>query len=128
MQQSALDADVQATLVRIFAHPEVAKDSLASRVAKVVALLELIQDQTATMPELVASCLYARLGEGSRVQPVTAALEKLRNLGLLSYSEKGGFKVQSSAGQEWERERTDFPVAFDSISEVVQATLKTLVG
>jgi hypothetical protein len=128
VQQSALDADVQATLARIFAHPEVAKDPLAVRVAKVVALLELIQDQTATMPELVASCLYARLGQGSQVQPVTAALEKLRNLGLLSYSEKGGFKVQSSAGQEWERERTDFPVAFDSISEVVQTTLKTLVG
>jgi hypothetical protein len=128
VQHSALDADVQATLARILAHPEVAKDPLVLRVAKAVALLELIQDQTATTAELVASCLYSRLGQGSQVQAVAAALEKLRNLNLLAYSEKGGFKVQSSAGQEWERERSELPFGLESISEVVQLTLKTLVG
>jgi hypothetical protein len=128
VQQSALDADVQNTLSRIFTNAEVQKDVDAQRVAKAVALLELIQDQVPTTPELVASCLYARLGEGNRVQAVTAALEKLRTLNLVTYSEKGGFKIQSSAGQEWERERLDYPVTIEVIGETVQQTLKTLVG
>jgi hypothetical protein len=128
VQQSALDADVQNTLDRVFGHPEIAKDGDAQRVAKAVALLELIQDQDPTTPELVASCLYAELGAGNRVQPVTAALEKLRALNLVTYSEKGGFKIQSGAGQEWERERVDYPVTIEAISDIVQRTLKALVG
>ncbi|MBN2191668.1 MAG: BREX system P-loop protein BrxC, partial [Polyangiaceae bacterium] len=128
VQQSALDADVQATLSRILSHAEVQGDTVAQRVAKAVALLELIQEQTPTTPELVATCLYARLGEGNRVPAITEALEKLRSLNLLSYSEKTGFKIQSSAGQEWERERQDYPVTIEVISEIVQTTLKVLVG
>ena len=45
VQHSALDADVQATLVRVFGHPRSRAIPLAGRVAKAVALLELIQDQ-----------------------------------------------------------------------------------
>src|SRR6185312_15106197 len=128
VQQSALDADVQNTMARIFAHAEVQNDRDAQRVAKAVALLELIQDEVPTTPELVASCLYVQLGEGNRVPAVTAALDKLRGLNLLTYSEKSGFKIQSSAGQEWERERNDYPVTIEVISEMVQRTLKGLVG
>lgn len=128
VQHSALDADVQTTLSRIFNDPQVRDDGLAQRVAKAVALLELIQEQTPTTPVLVAQCLYARLGEGNRVQAVTEALEKLRSLSLLSYSEKHGFKIQSSAGQEWQRDRDDIGVTQEQISKTVQDTLKNLVG
>lgn len=128
VQQSALEADVQNTMVRVFDHADVKSDPDAQRAAKAVALLELIQDEVPTTAELVASCLYARLGDGNRVPAVTAALEKLRGLNLLTYSEKSGFKVQSSAGQEWERERNDYPVTIEVISETVQYTLKALVG
>ena len=128
VQHTALDPDVQATLSRIFSHSDVRDDSVAQRVAKAVALLELIQEQVPTTPELVASCVYARLGEGNRLQAITEALEKLRGLNLLSYSEKTGFKIQSSAGQEWERERLDYPVTIEAISEIVQSTIKVLVG
>jgi hypothetical protein len=128
VQHSALDADVQTTLSRIFNDPQVRDDVLAQRVAKAVALLELIQEQTPTMPPLVAACLYSRLGEGNRVQAVTDALEKLRSLSLLSYSEKQGFKIQSSAGQEWQRERDDIGVTQEQISTIAQGALKQLVG
>jgi hypothetical protein len=128
VQRTALDADVQAALTRIFSDNAVQDDAVAQRAAKAVALLEVIQEQTATSPELVASCLYARLGEGNRVQAVSEALEKLRSLNLLSYSVKTGFKIQSLAGQEWERERLDYPVTIEAISEIVQVTLKVLVG
>jgi len=128
VQHSALDADVQTTLSRIFADAQVREDLVAQRVAKTVALLELIQEQTPTTPVLVAQCLYSRLGEGNRITAVTEALEKLRGLGLLSYSEKQGFKIQSSAGQEWQRERDIVGVALEQLSKIVQESLKNLVG
>ena len=126
VQSSALDADVQTTLARIFDDPQVRDDVLAKRVARAVALLELIQEKTPTVPELVAQCLYPRLGEGNRTPAVAAALEKLHGLSLLSYSEKHGFKIQSSAGQEWQRERDDVGVTQEQISQIVQGALKTL--
>lgn len=128
VQHTALDADVQATLARIFSNTEVQEDVTAQRVAKAVALLELIQEQTPTTPEVVASCLYSRLGEGNQVPVISAALEKLRSLNLLGYSEKTGFKIQSSAGQEWDRERLDVSVVFESIAEIIRESIKKQVG
>lgn len=128
VQHSALDPDVQTTLARIFDDAQVRDDALAVRAAKSVAMLELIQEQTATTAELVAKCLYGKLGEGNRVQQVTEALEKLRTLSLLSYSEKHGYKIQSSAGQEWQRERDDLLPSQEQTSRTVQDAIKTLVG
>lgn len=128
VQHSALDADVQTTLSRIWNDAQVREDELAQKVAKAVALLELIQEQTPTTPTLVAQCIYARLGEGNRVQAVTDALEKLKHLSLLSYSEKHGYKIQSSAGQEWQRERDDLGVTQEQISTLVAQAIKSLVG
>ncbi|MBI4818899.1 MAG: BREX system P-loop protein BrxC [Deltaproteobacteria bacterium] len=128
VQHSALDADVQTTLARIFSHPEVREDLLAQRVAKAVALLELIQEQTPTKAQLIAQTLYSQLGEGNCLPAVTEALEKLKTLNLLSYSEKQGYKIQSSAGQEWQREREDIGVTGEHISKLVQDALKGSVG
>ncbi len=129
VHHSALDADVQMTLSRIFNDPQVRDDELALRTAKAVALLELLQEEgTPTTPVLVAQCLYARLGEGNRIPAVTEALEKLRSLSLLAFSEKQGFKIQSSAGQEWQRERDEIGVAQEQISRIVQEALRTLVA
>ena len=129
VQQSALDPDVQTTMVRIFNNAEIAGHPLALRVAKAVALLELIQEETPTTSELVAKCLHARLGEGNQLSAVDAALDRLRALTLLSYSEKQGFKIQSSAGQEWAREREDYGVTQQEISQIVQEKLgKDLLG
>jgi Family of unknown function (DUF6079) len=128
VQHSALDADVQTTLSRIFNDPRVRDDLLVMRAARAVALLELVQEEKPTAPELVAQCLYSHLGEGSRVQAVSEALEKLRSYSLLSYSEKHGYKIQSSAGQEWQKERDELGVGWEQISKIAQESLKTLVG
>ncbi|MGC1306549.1 MAG: BREX system P-loop protein BrxC [Phormidesmis sp.] len=128
VQQSALDNDVQTTLVRLFAHEDVVADGLAVRAAKAVALLELIQEQVPTTPALVAQCLYDRMGLGNQTAEVAQALEKLRSLSLLSYSEKSGYKIQSSAGQEWARERDRYTVTPDASSEIVAQKLKELLG
>ena len=128
IQGSSLDADMQNTLTRLFAHPEVTNNEVAIKVAKVVALLELIQEQQATTPELVGKCLYQRMEMGNNEPEINQALEKLRNLGLISYSEKLGYKIQSSAGQEWQRERDEYGVTNQQISETVGDKLKELLG
>ena len=128
IQQSALDADVQTTLGRIADHEVCRRDPEALRSARAVALLELIQEETPTTAELVASTLYRKLGQGSRLEAVTAGLDALRGAGLLAYSERSGYKIQSSAGGEWQRERDDIGVPAEQVSRLVAEKLKEALG
>src|SRR5690606_20060209 len=68
------------------------------------------------------------LDRGSQVAAITEALEGLRRRNLLSYSEKQGYKIQSTAGEEWERERRDIGVSTEAIGEMVQGALRHLLG
>ncbi|MFL4905933.1 BREX system P-loop protein BrxC [Streptomyces sp. MMS24-I2-30] len=128
VQHTALDSDVQASMARVLSQCTDDADGLLVRAAKAVALLELIQDTQATDPKLVAQCLYDRVDRGNHVAAVTEALEELRRRNLLGYSEKHGYKIQSSAGEEWERERRDIGVAREAISEIVQGGLTFLLA
>ena len=128
VQHTALDSDVQASMARVLAQCAGDGDGLMVRAAKAVALLELIQDTLPTDARLVAQCLYDRVDRGNHATAVTEALEELRRRNLLGYSEKHGYKVQSSAGEEWERERRDIGVAREAISEIVQGGLTFLLA
>ncbi len=128
VQHTALDADVQSTMARLSAQDELAGDELVMKAAKAVALLELVQEREPTTAELVARCLYARLGAGSQVEALSRVLERLAELGILSRSEKQGYKIQSSAGQEWTRERDSYGVTGQAISELVREKLRELLG
>jgi hypothetical protein len=128
VQHTALDSDVQASMARVLDHCEKDASGLLVRVAKAVALLEIIQETAPTDARLVAQCLYDRLDRGSQISEVTEALETLRRDNLLGYSEKTGYKLQSSAAEEWERERRDIGVAREVIGEVVQDGLKHLLA
>lgn len=128
VQHTALDSDIQASMARVLNLCADDEAGLMVRAAKAVALLELIQDSVPTDAKLVAQCLYDRVDRGNHLSAVTAALEDLRRRNLLGYSEKQGYKVQSSAGEEWERERRDIGVAREVISEVVRDGLTFLLG
>lgn len=128
VQQSALDPDVQMTLGRLFQDEVARKEPLAVRAAKAVALLELIQDEVPTTVELVAQGLYAIVGQGNSSEAVGKALEALREHGFLGYSEKSGYKIQSSAGGEWQRERDEIGVPGEKVNEVVRGKLTELLG
>lgn len=125
VQKTALDPDIQSSMARIL---EAAKDDepLVLRAAKAVALLELIQDVEPTTAKLVSQCLYAKLGDPNPLPAVTEALESLRRRNLLGYSEKEGYRIQSSAGEEWERERRDIGVSQDKRAALIAAELKRL--
>jgi len=98
VQHTALDSDVQASMARVLSQCSDDADGLLVRTAKAVALLELIQDAQAT-----------------------GALEELRRRNLLGYSERHGYKIQSSAVEEWARERRDIGVTREAVSEIVRS-------
>lgn len=128
IQYTSLDAGLQQTLAQVHNLDVVATDPLAGRVVKAVALLEQIQDQLPTTVELVAQCLYAEVGQGSRIRAVQATLQALKDANCLSYTEQYGYKLQSSAGQEWMKERDDLPVPDEGVHDVVREKLGVLMG
>ena len=128
VQYTALDADIQASMARIQGQCTGEGSELMLRAAKAVALLELIQDTDPTTEGLVARCLAERMDGGNQQAAVRQALEELRRRNLLGYSEKQGFKIQSTAGEEWERERADFPFSRQDLSKQLQDGLKLLMG
>ncbi|MFW6374687.1 MAG: BREX system P-loop protein BrxC, partial [Thermodesulfobacteriota bacterium] len=128
IQHTALETDIQNTMARILAHDEVAADPQAGRVAKAVSLLEMIQEQEPTTTKAVSQCLYSSVGLGNQEPAVQKTLDRLCELGLLSYSEKEGYKIQSSAGQEWQRERDSRGVTDFEIVRALSEKLKELLG
>jgi len=128
VQHTALDNDTQASMARVLDQCSGDASGLLVKAAKAVAMLELIQDTVPTDARLVAQCLYDRVDRGNRVGAVTDALEDLRRRNLLGYSEKHGYKIQSSAGEEWERDRRDQNVPREVLSQIVLDALKDLLA
>lgn len=124
IQHTALDSEVQASMAKILHQCAGDPNELLIPVAKTVALLELVQDSKPTTSALVAQCLYDRVDRGNNLPQITAALDELRRRGFLGYSESQGYKIQSSAAEQWERERELLPVARETLSELVQEFLK----
>jgi hypothetical protein len=128
VQHTALDAEIQASMARVHASCADDAEGLLVRTAKVVALLELIQDTHPTTAEFVAQCLFEGIDRGPNLREVTAALEELKHRTLLGYSERNGYKLQSTAGEEWDRERRDIGAPRDAISGIAQEALKYLIA
>lgn len=98
-----------------------------ARAVKAVALLELIQEREKTSTDLIARCLYEHVGQGSLLPALQASLDALVGEGLLGYSEKTGYKIESSAGQEWQRERDGYVPDAEKLSESIAGALAELV-
>lgn len=128
IQHTALDSDTQSSMSRIMNECSSETSDLKIRVAKVVSLLELIQENEPTTADLVARCLYDRLDRGNQVSEITEALDWLKNKNLLGYSEKQGYKIQSTAGEEWERTKRDIGASREVVSELVVDALKFLLA
>ena len=126
--QSALNADVQMTIARALEFCSREESVLMARVVKAVALLELVQDHQKTSTELIARSLYEQLGQGNLQADVQKALDALVGESLLGYSEKTGYKIESSAGQEWQRERDHYVPGEDQLSAKVQQALQWCLG
>ncbi|KYF76807.1 hypothetical protein BE11_22350 [Sorangium cellulosum] len=125
---SAINPDVQLTLSRALDLCARRESALMARVVKAVALLELVKDRQKTSAELVARCLYERVGQGNVLPEVQKALDALVGESLLGYSEQTGYKIESSAGQEWQRERDGYLPGAEQVSEKVIKTLEQLLA
>ena len=128
VQHSALDSDIQNSMARTLEQCSNDSNSLLLRAAKAVAMLELIQESEPTTARLVAQCLFDRMDRGNQIDAVTEALEELRRRNLVGYSEKQGYKIQSSTGEEWERELKDVFVPREKRCELIIEALKHLLA
>lgn len=125
VQATALREESQKVLDQVrnrYAHQ--GPSALPIRVAKVVALLEHTIDDRRVDDNLVAQLLYARLDQPSNRDEVQAALSELRAHSFLSYSEKQGYKLQSSTGQDWEKEREAITVSHEALHDLLIEALK----
>ena len=126
---TALSTDVQATLTRAFEFASRQGDPLITRVVKAVAMLQQVQDdKRETTAELVARSLYERLGQGNQLPAVQAALDALVGENLVAHSAKGGYKVQSTAGQDWQTQRDNYAPGPEAKSQKVFEALEWLMG
>ena len=133
VQHTALPSDTQHSMSRILHHCAALGEpgKFQIQVAKAVAMLELVQelkDRYRTDARMVAQCLYDALDRGDRVSAVAEALDALHRAGLLGYSEKHGYKIQSTSGEEWDRERREIQPGREVIAQIVQDSLKYLMG
>lgn len=124
----SLEVDTQTGVQRVQEKCADDVSGLMVRIAKTVALLELIQDKRSTEASLVTQSLFDRVDRGNQGSVVTAALEELRRRNLLNYSEKTGYKLQSSAAGEWERERREIGVADEMLNGLYREHLKALLS
>lgn len=125
---SALSADVQMTIARALELCARQDRPLMARVVKAIALLEPIQERQKTSTELIARALYTQLGQGNQQPAIQLTLDALMAENLLGYSEKTGYKIESSAGQEWQRERDAYAPGVEQQSTETQKALLCLVG
>jgi hypothetical protein len=128
VQRTALDSEMQQSMARLL--QSCGPDPLYARVAKAVALLQLVQDESSALgtdASLVARCLHDHADAPDRTEAVTQALESMRRRNLLGYSERTGYKIQSSAAEEWERERRDIDVSGEQVVGLVRTALTELV-
>ena len=124
VQQTALGHDLQESMGRIRAWCEEQQEPLAWRAARAVVLLERLQDEEVnTTVDLVTRCLYDHVGAGNRVDAVRTGLEALRQAGLLGHSEKKGYRIQSAAGEDWNRERDRFTATWDDVVDELARVL-----
>lgn len=126
---TALDADLHMTLGQAMDFCKRQNNETMKRVVKAVAMLELLQDEKhPTTADLVSRCLYDRLGAPNPLPEVQKALDALVGEGLLGHSNQTGYKIESSAGQEWQRERDGYVPSTEQLSEQVQKVLTEVVG
>ena len=125
---SALSDDVQRTIARALELCVRRDRPLMARVVKAIAMLELVQERQKTSTELIARGLYTQLGQGNQQPAIQQAIDALMAENLLGYSEKTGYKIESSAGQEWQRERDAYGPGVEQQSTEVQKALPDLIG
>lgn len=119
--RSALNSDTLLTMDKIEAKSQ--DQPFKFKVAKAIALLEMVQDSKATSADLIAQVLYPALGAESVLAQVKTALQELENEHFIIEQEKLGWRIQDHAGQDWIRSRDEIGVAADKIQDTLYQTL-----
>ncbi len=124
--RSSLNSDALLTMDRIA--EKSGDDPFRFRVAKAVALLEVIQETLPTTAPLIAGVLYPGLGAEPLLEEVVAALQRLEAEHFIVEQETLGWRIQDHAGQDWIRRRDRIAVAPNKINELIYEHVKELLA
>jgi len=124
--RSALNSDTLLTMDKIEENSK--NDSFKFKVAKAIALLEMVQESKATTDKLIASVLYPSLGADSLLSKVKDVLLILESEHFIINQEKLGWRIQDHAGQDWIRIRDEISVSTDKINDTVYSHLSDLMS
>ncbi len=124
--RSALNSDTLLTMDKIEEHSK--NDPFKFKVAKAIALLEMVQESQPTTDKLIASVLYPSLGADSILDKVKDALQMLEAEHFIISQEKLGWRIQDHAGQDWIRTRDDISISSDKINDTLFHHLSDLMG
>lgn len=125
--RSALNSDTLLTMDKVEDWCARHEKPMALKVAKAIALLEMIQDAQPTTAALIAQMLYPRLGADSQLMTVQTALRELDDQRYISEQAKLGWRIQDHAGQDWARQRDDITIGSDKIAERLYLNLKDVM-
>lgn len=123
--RSALNSDTLLTMDKVAARSQ--GNPFKEKVAKAIALLEMIQDAQPTTDSLIAQVLYPHLGAEGIESKVKAALEELEAERAIVAQEHLGWRIQDHAGQDWARMRDEQSVGNEDIEDTLFAQLKTVM-
>ena len=124
--RSSLNSDTLLTMDKI---AEKTKNKpFRFKVAKAVALLEVIQETMPTTDKLISNVLYPALGAESVLEDVKTALKELEAERFIVEQEKTGWRIQDHAGQDWIRQRDTITIPPNEINDNVYEQLKDIMG
>ncbi|MGK5091070.1 BREX system P-loop protein BrxC [Deltaproteobacteria bacterium TL4] len=126
IQRSALNSDTLLTLDKI--EEKCVNQPFHFKVAKAMALLEVIQETLPTTETLIAKVLYPALGADPVRDAVKLALKELEADHFIHEQERLGWRIQNQSGQDWIRQRDKDSISSDSIRELIYTQLKEVIG
>jgi hypothetical protein len=126
IQRSALNSDTLLTMDKIEENSQ--DNPFKFKVAKTIALLEMVQESQPTTEKLIASVLYPSLGSDSILDKVKEALQELEKGHFILEQEKLGWRIQDHAGQGWIRTRDEISISSDIIQDCLFTHLNEIVA
>jgi hypothetical protein len=125
--RSALNSDTLLTMDKVVEWAEKEDKPFALKVAKAIALLEMIQDVQPTSAVLIAQVLYPRIGADSQLKAVEDALRELDGRRFIAEQSRLGWRIQDHAGQDWVRQRDEITIGSEKIQERLFQSLKDVM-
>jgi hypothetical protein len=123
----SLSPEVQATLTQLQALDDATRPAFALRIARIVAVLEHVQEQTPITADLLRRSLQTRVGGGDPCPLLEGILQWMVDAGYLTRSSAFGYQIATASAKTWALWRCREEVTAQESSELVREMLRDLL-